>query len=106
MGAALQESGFDVSWQLVNNEAGYRDALNSGIDVILCDHALPSFDAGRAFELLQQARLPIPLLIVSGLITEELAIEYMQRGAYDFVGKDRLGHLGAAVRNALERGAL
>jgi CheY-like chemotaxis protein len=103
---ALQDSGFDVSWQLVSTEGAYRDALGSGIDVILCDHSLPSFDAGRAFELLQQARLPIPLLVVSGLITEELATEYIQRGAYDFVGKDHLGYLGAAVRGALERGAL
>jgi CheY-like chemotaxis protein len=101
---ALEDSGFDVSWQLVSTEATYHDALNSDIDVILCDHSLPSFDAGRAFELLQQARLPIPLLVVSGLITEELATEYIQRGASDFVGKDHLGYLGGAVRNALERG--
>jgi DNA-binding NarL/FixJ family response regulator len=103
---ALEDGGFDVTWQVVSTEAGYRDALNSSIDVILCDHALPSFDAGRAFQLLQQARLPIPLVIVSGLITEELAIEFMQLGAYGFVGKDRLGRLGAAVHNALERRAL
>ena len=103
---ALEDSGFDVSWQLVSTEATYRDALNSDIDVILCDHSLPSFDAGRAFELLQQARLPIPLLVVSGLITEELATEYIQRGASDFVGKDHLGYLGPAVRSALERGLL
>jgi hypothetical protein len=40
-------------------------ALESEIDAILRDNSA-SFDAGRAFDLLQAARLPIPLIVVSG----------------------------------------
>ena len=100
---ALEAGGFDVSWLLAANQAEYLAALQTGVDVILCDNSLPEFDAGRAFELLQDARLRIPLIVVSGAISEAQAVQYLQLGAYDYIAKDELGRLAVAVRRALER---
>ncbi len=43
-----------------------------------------------------------PVIIVSGSIGEDLAVRALQRGAHDYLLKDRLGRLGPAIRQALE----
>src|SRR6185436_16086223 len=47
-----------------------------------------------------------PFILVSGVIGETRALEAMRLGATDFLLKDRLGRLGAAIRTALELTAL
>ena len=80
--------------------------LGTDLDVILADFALPGFDALRALELLQARGLDIPSIIVSGTIGEEMAVEVMKRGATNYLLKDRLARLGAAVAQALEAKSL
>ncbi|TMA56214.1 MAG: response regulator, partial [Deltaproteobacteria bacterium] len=63
---------------------------------------LPQFDALRALQLLQEHGLDIPLIIVSGLISEEAAIECLKQGAADYLLKDRLARLGPALTHALQ----
>ncbi len=64
---------------------------------------MPEFDSPRALEILLESQLDIPFIIVSGTIGEERAVQVMQRGATDYIIKDRLGRLGQAVANALEK---
>lgn len=97
----LQEAGFDPDWQCVETEPDYMACLQSGTDIILADYALPRFDGLRALQRLQEAGLDIPFILVSGAIREEVAVECMRRGAADYLLKDRLARLGAAVKMAL-----
>jgi PAS domain S-box-containing protein/putative nucleotidyltransferase with HDIG domain len=99
----LRRAGFEPDWQHADNEADYLSRLDSGPDIILADYFLPGFDGLRALELLQQRGLDIPLIIVSGLIGEDMAVEAIQKGAADYVLKDRLPRLRAAVAQALEQ---
>ena len=64
---------------------------------------MPQFDAHRALQLLQERKLDIPFLIVSGSIGEDTAVAAMKDGAADYLLKDRLSRLGPAVRRALEQ---
>jgi signal transduction histidine kinase len=98
---ALRQAGFAPKAQRVETEADYRAELEQDPDIILCDYSLPQFDALRALEILQERALDIPLVIVSGSIGEEIAVRAIQRGATDYLLKDRLGRLGQAVRQAL-----
>jgi PAS domain S-box-containing protein len=101
----LQKAGLDFEWQRVTSEVGLLQALETPIDVILCDYNLPGFDARRALEV-SKRRLPdVPFLVVSGTMQEELGVELMVLGADDYLLKDRLGRLGQAVEQALERSA-
>ncbi len=102
----LRSSGLQFTHQVVDEESTYLAALDAGVDVILCDHSLPRFGARRAFEILQERRISLPVVMVSGTINDQLAVEYMQQGAADYVLKDRLARLGSAVRNALDRDEL
>ena len=78
----------------VETEQDYRDHLQPAPEIILADFSMPEFDSLRALEIMQERQLDIPFIIVSGTIGEERAVQVMQRGATDYIIKDRLGRLG------------
>jgi PAS domain S-box-containing protein len=78
--------------------AGLED---SGIELILADYKLPSFDGLSALKLALSARPDLPFIFVSGTLGEEAAIEALKVGATDYVLKTRLSRLGPSVRRAL-----
>src|SRR5258708_5403916 len=98
----LRRAGFDPTWHRVEDEAGFKAALDPELDLVLADYYLPQFDALRALKLLQQAGLDIPVVIVSGAIGEDRAVAAVRPGAVGYVLKDRMARLGAGVPEALE----
>lgn len=103
MAHGLSEAGYDVSWVRVDTEADYLAALHEGLDVILADYDVPSFEALRALTLLQERSLEIPFIIVSGTLSEEAAVDCLKQGAADYLLKDRLHRLPPAVAQAMEQ---
>jgi DNA-binding NtrC family response regulator len=99
----LKHAGFLPDWRRVDTQDQYLSALESVPDLILADYNLPQFDAFLALRLMQERKLDIPFIVVSGMITEESAIEFMKQGASDYLLKDRLGRLGQAAAKALEQ---
>ncbi|OLC06005.1 MAG: hypothetical protein AUH41_13780 [Gemmatimonadetes bacterium 13_1_40CM_66_11] len=71
-------------------------------DVILTDHSLPTFAAQDALELGQQLAPETPIIVVTGRLGDEPAVQYLQAGAADYVVKDHLHRLGPAVLRALD----
>jgi PAS domain S-box-containing protein len=99
----LRRGGYEPIGDRVETEQDYRDHLQPALEIILADFLMPEFDALRALEIMQQSQLDIPFIIVSGTIGEDRAVQVLQRGASDYIIKDRLGRLGQAVAQALER---
>jgi signal transduction histidine kinase/CheY-like chemotaxis protein len=86
----------------VQTRAEFLAALeNGGIDLIIADYQLPSFDGLSAFKLALTARPDVPFIFVSGTIGEEVAIEALKIGATDYVLKTRLSRLVPSVQRAL-----
>ena len=82
----------------------YEAALSrASYDLILCDYTLHGYDGLSALELARQRRPHTPFIFLSGTIGEERAIEALQRGATDYVIKDRPSRLVPAIRQALAR---
>jgi PAS domain S-box-containing protein len=102
----LRRTGFDLEWDRVDTEADFLGRLRPELDVILSDYAMPQFSGPRALELLRESGLDIPFIIVSGTIGEEVAVEVMKLGASDYLLKDRLGRLGLAIEQAMEKARL
>ncbi len=98
----LRHSGFAPDWTCVATEPDYLAHLDADIDIILADYSLPQFDAQRALRLLQERDLDIPFIIISGSISEELAVAAIKQGADDYLLKEHLARLGPAVEQALE----
>ncbi|MBZ4419789.1 response regulator [Myxococcus sp. RHSTA-1-4] len=87
---------------MVQTAEEMREALaGSDLDIVLADFSLPRFTALEALKLLQGEGRDIPLIVVSGSIGEEAAVEAMRAGARDYFAKDRLARLGAAVEREL-----
>lgn len=102
----LEHTGFLPDTLNAETKAGFLEQLarfHLEIDLILSDHNLPDLDALQALDLLKDQGLDIPFIIVSGSISEELAVECVKQGAADYLLKDRLARLGPAVRRALEK---
>jgi PAS domain S-box-containing protein len=98
----LEQAGYSVTFDRVEDEPGMRAALTrSDWDLIVCDYRMPSFDAPSALAVLRESELDIPFLVVSGTIGEDLAVSMMKMGANDYLMKNNLTRLGAAVEREL-----
>lgn len=79
-------------------------------DLVLSDYSLPGFTAADVMEVLRGLDLDIPLIVVSGAVGEDRAVEIMRLGASDFVLKDNISRLlpamGRELREARGRRAL
>jgi signal transduction histidine kinase len=102
----LRRSGFAARCQRVETEADYLIQLQEGPDIILADYALSGFDALGALRLLQESGLIIPVIVLTGAVSEDTVVECMRRGAADYLIKDRIKRLGPAVQRALEEADL
>ncbi|RYD48550.1 MAG: response regulator, partial [Verrucomicrobiaceae bacterium] len=99
---ALRRHGYEVSHERVMAADTFRGALeNESFDIILCDYVMPGFDAIAALEIAKESGNDIPLIIVSGTIGESVAVEAMLNGAADYILKENLIRLGAAVDREL-----
>jgi signal transduction histidine kinase/CheY-like chemotaxis protein len=103
MARELRRAGFDCHWRRVESESEYVAGLDEDPDLILADYSLPQFGALRALHLLKDSGLDIPLIVITGSISEEAAVQCMKLGASDYLLKDRLARLGEAARQALQQ---
>jgi two-component system, cell cycle sensor histidine kinase and response regulator CckA len=83
-----------------------RDGMSAALrefnpDVILTDHSLPAFGAADALEIAQQNSPGTPVIVVTGRLGDESAVQYLQAGAADYVLKDHLHRLSPAVLRAI-----
>ena len=98
----LRRGGFDPSSTVVQTPDAFRDQVRvCNPDVILADYNLPGWRGMEALEMLRQEQLDIPLILVSGFIGEETAVDYIKQGATDYVLKGRLTRLPNAIRRAM-----
>jgi two-component system cell cycle sensor histidine kinase/response regulator CckA len=89
-----------VDW--VSTQDAFIARLESGpYDVILSDFNLQSFDGLTALRLAYQRAPATPFIFVSGTLREDSAIEAVRAGAQDYVLKDRMRRLIAAIPRAL-----
>lgn len=92
-----------------NGREALRLVEDRPIDVVLCDLRMPGLDG---FDLIPQVarRIPgVPIILMSAHGTDDLAVEAIQRGAYDYLAKPfqpsdiRLTLLKAHEREQLRR---
>jgi two-component system, cell cycle sensor histidine kinase and response regulator CckA len=99
----LEAGGIACATTRVETQNDFVAALGrGGIDLILSDYSLPSFDGLSAFEIAHTEKPDLPLIFVSGTLGEESAIESLKSGATDYVLKENLARLVPAVRRAMQ----
>jgi two-component system, cell cycle sensor histidine kinase and response regulator CckA len=94
----LRRGGFEVEHVRVQTADTMRAALvEQTWDVIMSDYSMPTFTGIGALSVLKETGIDIPLIIASGTIGEETAVEALKAGASDFLVKDRLARLIPAI---------
>jgi len=72
-------------------------------NIVLSDYSLPQLNGLEALRLLRQNQLTLPFILVTGSLSEEVAVECMKEGADDYILKASLKRLPSAVLKALEK---
>jgi signal transduction histidine kinase len=72
-------------------------------DVVLSDHALPQFNSIEALKLCRARGLMIPFILVTGTVSEEFAVNCLKQGVDDYILKNNLSRLPAAILNSLNQ---
>lgn len=70
-------------------------------DVLVSDYRLPGFTAYQVLALLQESEQQIPLILVTGSLGEEAAVDCIKAGMTDYVLKDRLFRLPTVLERSL-----
>jgi PAS domain S-box-containing protein len=92
------------SVHIVDTQDGFLAALSAHQpDIIVTDYSMPQFDGRMVLELAKQRAPMTPVVIVTGAINEDTAVECMKAGALDYVIKEHIKRLGQAVLHALEQ---
>ena len=100
----LRRSKIDFTARYAASKEDYLKGLAEfAPDVILSDYSLPDFDGMQALRLAQEHAAQVPFIIVTGTINEETAVECMKAGAVDYVLKEHIGRIAAAIQFALEK---
>jgi len=84
------KAGFNPVYCRVDNKASLDDVLQEKWDLAITDYQLPGIDGLPAVMSLQKVDPNLPVIMVSGRIGEETAVDIMRAGARDCVMKDNL----------------
>jgi CheY-like chemotaxis protein len=98
---ALRREKLDVEIERVFDEGSVRAALartSSRIDVVVADWIVPGMSPLEVLDIVAAADPDLPVILVSGVLREEEAVQALRSGACDFIVKSRLSRLAPAIR--------
>lgn len=103
----LRDAGLVFTALRVDTRQAFEQALDEFKPaIVLADYHLPAYNGRDALEYTRRTYPQIPVIIVTGSLGDEAAVELVKLGARDYVLKDGLARLAPAIRRALseERG--
>jgi signal transduction histidine kinase len=94
--------------QLNQDNSQLENCHNRKFDVVLLDLSLPDSIGIDTLKEYRAAVSDIPVVILTGLDNEDLALQAMAEGAQDYIVKDdmTISRLERAIRYAIERGEI
>lgn len=99
----LQKSGIPFHVETVaTREEFAQKLLEDSFDVVIADYRLPGWTGMDALAEIKKLGLNIPLILVTGTLGDKLAVECIKQGISDYVLKDQLARLPAALLSAWE----
>ena len=100
--AHLRRGGVQVETTRVDSEPAFRAALEEPWDIVLSDFNVPGFSGLAALDIVKASERPLPFILISGEIGEDVAVAAMRNGASDYLLKANLARLAPAVEHAID----
>ncbi|MFW5645470.1 MAG: response regulator, partial [Bacteroidota bacterium] len=73
------------------------------IDLILTDYSLPSFHGLEVIQLSRENFPDIPVIMVTGNLSDEIAVDVIKKGAWDYVLKENVYRLIPVIQSTMTR---
>ena len=103
----LEKAKIPFSYQSTDTLEGAKQLLQfHTYDAVIADYRLPQFTAYQVLEILQKIGREIPLILVTGSLGEEAAVDCIKAGMTDYVLKDRLFRLPVVLKRSLREFAM
>jgi PAS domain S-box-containing protein len=102
----LEQAGFTVISQRVDSAQALEASLQHPWDIVISDYRMPNISAYKALARVHQTNPNTPVIVVSGAISAEAAIELLHAGARDYITKDQLTRLAPSIQRSLQELAL
>ncbi|WP_445241458.1 response regulator [Microcoleus vaginatus] len=100
---ALESGGVNFKCDTAETATECRKLLeNCQYDAVLSDYRLPGFNGLEVLKLMQELGQDIPLILVTGSLGEEAAVECIKAGMTDYVLKGRLFRLPTVLERSLQ----
>src|SRR6185503_10215797 len=90
-----------VRSDVVSRRAELRESLRTPPDIVLTDYNLDDWTALDTIKDVREHATGVPVIVVTGTLGDEKAVECVKAGAADYVLKGHLARLPIAVRAAL-----
>jgi PAS domain S-box-containing protein len=92
-----------LEFKVVIDKTGLKKALKDfQPDVVLSSNSLPQLNGFEALKITVAYDKILPFIIVTDSFTEEMAVESIKLGAWDYVVKERIHRLPRAFSNAIK----
>lgn len=102
----LRDDGLQFKSLRVDTEAAFIQALKDfSPHIVLADYRLPGYSGRAALEYIHRTYPHIPVIMVTGALVDESAVELLKLGARDYVLKNELARLAPAIRRVLSEEA-
>ena len=99
---ALVSEGLNCEVQVATDRPAFEAALKAGgWDLVICDYNVPGYDGTVALRLARELFPNVPVIMISGGLSEEEAVKCLHMGAADYLVKQSLVRLPSAVERAL-----
>lgn len=98
----LRKGGLRCEFERVESAVGLKASLNrQDWDLVVTDHNMPAFGSAEALKITKAIKPEIPVIVVSGAISDDVAVDSMKSGAQDYIMKDNLARLVPVVEREL-----
>lgn len=99
----IKKGGFELKYDVTDSLEDMMVLIaKNQYDICICDFKLPGFSGIDAVKKIDEIDKDIPVILVSGTIPDEQAIDALLSGAKDYVLKDNLQRLVPAIERELD----
>lgn len=98
----LTRAGLSVELQRLDALPAVLAALDERWDAVISDFNLPGYSGLEVLDALKARALPLPFILISGEIGEDIAVAAMRNGASDYLLKNNLNRLAPALLHAID----
>lgn len=102
--AVLEDRGQLEKLYRVETKEEFIETLTSNpIDIVLTDYSLPVFHGLEVVQIIRERFHDLPVIIVTGNLSEEIAVDTIKKGAWDYVLKENIYRLLPAINSCIEK---